>query len=131
MKIQQGIMVALGYGKYFRSDSIVGLEPIEEGRGAGKRTKVYIEGHTEPIIASRTESTILRDLIEAPKEITRAREHMELLRDILENIASIPPMLRSIIRDQGGWDLDRLEERIKEALEIKGGENDEAISPIH
>jgi hypothetical protein len=117
MKIEREIMVALGYGKYFRSDSIVGLEPIEEGRGAGKRTKVYIENHVEPIIASRTESTILRDLIEAPKEITQAREHTELLKDILESIADVPSMLRSIIRDQGDWDLDRLEEHMREVLE--------------
>jgi hypothetical protein len=119
MKIEQGTMIALGYGKYFRSDAIVGLEPIEEGRGAGKRTKVYINGHTDPIIASRTEGTILRDLLEAPEEITQAREHTELLRDILESIADIPPMLRSIIRDQGKWDLDRLEEHMREVLEVE------------
>ena len=34
MRIAKGHMVALGYGKYFRSDSIVGLAPIEEGRGS-------------------------------------------------------------------------------------------------
>lgn len=119
MKIGSGIMVALGYGKYFRSDSIVGLEPIEEGRGPGKRTKVYITGHADPIIASRTEGAILRDLLEAPKEITQAREHIELLRDILESVTEIPPMLRSIIRDQGRWDLDRLEERLREVLEME------------
>ena len=100
----------------------MGLEPIEEGRGPGKRTKVYLDGHTEPIIASRTEGTILRDLVEAPKEITQAREHTELLRDILESVADIPPMLRSIIRDQGRWDLDRLEEHMREVLE--GEENE-------
>ena len=122
MRIEQEIMVALGYGKYFRSDSIVGLEPIEEGRGPGKRTKVYLDGHTEPIIASRTEGTILRDLVEAPKEITQAREHTELLKDILESVADIPPMLRSIIRDQGRWDLDRLEEHMREVLEAEEGE---------
>jgi len=122
MKIEQEIMVALGYGKYFRSDSIVGLEPIEEGRGPGKRTKVYLDGHTEPIIASRTEGTILRDLVEAPKEITQAREHTELLKDILESVADIPPMLRSIIRDQGEWDLDRLEEHMREVLEAEESE---------
>ena len=123
MKIEQGIMVALGYGKYFRSDSIVGLEPIEEGRGPGKRTKVYLDGHTEPIIASRTEGTILRDLVEAPKEVTQAREQTELLRDILESVADIPPMLRSIIRDQGEWDLDRLEEHMREVLEAEGDDS--------
>ena len=119
MKIQQGTMIALGYGKYFRSDSIVGLEPIEEDRGAGKRTKVYIDGHTDPIIASRTEGTILRDMVEAPKEVTQSREHTELLKDILESVADIPAMLRSIIRDQGEWDLDRLEEHMKEVLEAE------------
>jgi len=119
MKIQQGTMIALGYGKYFRSDSIVGLEPIEEERGAGKRTKVYIDGHTTPIIASRTEGTILRDMVEAPKEVTQSLEHTELLRDILESVADIPSMLRSIIRDQGEWDLDRLEEHMKEVLEVE------------
>ena len=132
MRIEQGIMVALrkalkyhrtaGYGKYFRSDSIVGLEPIEEERGPGKRTKVYIDGHTEPIIASRTEGTILRDLVEAPAEVTQAREHTELLRDILESVADIPSMLRSIIRDQGSWDLDRLEEHMREVLEAEESE---------
>jgi len=119
MRIEQGIMIALGYGKYFRSDAIVGLEPIDEERGPGKRTKVYIDGHTEPIIASRTEGTVLRDMVEAPAEITRAREHTELLRDILESIADVQPMLRSIIRDHGGWDLDRLEEHMKEVLETE------------
>jgi hypothetical protein len=40
MNIEAGRMVPLGYGKYFRSDRIVGLEPIEAGRGPGQRTKV-------------------------------------------------------------------------------------------
>lgn len=122
MKVGPGIMVSLGYGKYFRSDSIVGLEPIEDGRGPGKRTKVYIDGHTTPIIASRTEGTILQDMVEEPKEITQTREHTELLRDILESVAEIPPMLRSIIRDQGSWDLDGLEGRMREVLEGEAGE---------
>ena len=51
-----------------------------------------------------------------------AREHTELLRDILESVADIPSMLRSIIRDQGRWDLDRLEEHMREVLEAEEGE---------
>ena len=31
MKIERDQIVPLGYGKYFRSESIVGLEPIEMG----------------------------------------------------------------------------------------------------
>jgi len=122
MKIQPGFMVGLGYGKYFRSDSIVGLERIEEERGPGKRTNVYINGHTTPIIASRGEGSILQDLVGAPKETTQTREHTELLRDVLESISEIPSMLRSIIHDQGGWDLDRLETRMSEVLEGESGE---------
>ncbi len=117
MRLEKGIMVALGYGKYFRSDSVVGLAPIEEGRGPGKRTNVYIEGLNEPIIASRSESVILRDLIEMPKEITKTREQYQLLNDILDTVSEINPILRSIVRDQGNWDIDRLEERIREILE--------------
>jgi hypothetical protein len=116
MKVEPGMMVPLGYGKYFRSDSVIGLEPVEEGRGPGKRTKVYIENLPVPIIASRSEGAILRDLVEMPTEVTKAREQYDLLRDILDTISDINPLLRSIIRDQGQWNLDRLEERLKEIL---------------
>jgi hypothetical protein len=116
MKIEKGQMVPLGYGKYFRSDSIVGLEPIEEGRGPGKRTRVYIEHLSEPVVASRSEGALLRDLVALPREVTRTREQQDALHDILDAIDDINPILRSIIRDQGRWDLDRLEERLKELL---------------
>jgi hypothetical protein len=116
MNIEKGRMVPLGYGKYFRSESIIGLEPLEEGRGPGKRTTVHIEHLPTPIIASRSEGAILRDMVEMPKEITKIREQRELLSDILDTISDINPLLRSIIRDQGRWDLDRLEERIREVL---------------
>ena len=116
MRVERGVMVGLGYGKYFRSDRIVGLAPIEEGRGPGRRTNVYIEGQAEPFIASRSEGAILRDLTQTPREVTRAREQYELLNDIADTIGQINPLLRSIIRDQGKWDLDRLEEQIKETV---------------
>jgi hypothetical protein len=56
-------MVFLGFGKYARADKIYALEPIPAGeRGSGKRTRVWIEGVAEPVIASRTERTILLDM---------------------------------------------------------------------
>jgi hypothetical protein len=116
MRIEKGVMVALGYGKFIRSDRVVALEPIEEGRGPGQRTSVYLEDLEEPMVASRSENAILRDLTQTPKEVTKSREQYELLSDIVETISEINPLLRSIIRDQGKWDLDRLEERIKETL---------------
>lgn len=116
MRVESGLMVALGYGKYVRSDNIVGLEPIEEGRGPGKRTYVYVQGLSQPRIASRSEGAILGDLVEVPSEVTRSREQQQLLADILDSLGDVNPMLRSIVRDQSGWDLSRLEERIRELL---------------
>jgi hypothetical protein len=116
MRVEKGIMVPLGYGKYFRSDTIVGLEPIEEGRGPGNRTRVYVEHLATPIIASRSEGAILRDMVEMPEEVIRSQEQHDVLSDILDTISAINPLLRSIIRDQGHWDLNRLEERLRDVL---------------
>jgi hypothetical protein len=56
-------MIFLGFGKYARADRIYALEPLPEGeRGHGRRTRVWIEGVPDPIIASRTERTILHDM---------------------------------------------------------------------
>ena len=56
-------MIFLGFGKYARADKIYALEPLGEGeRGHGRRTRVWIEGVPDPIIASRTEGTILHDM---------------------------------------------------------------------
>ena len=56
-------MVALGFGKFARADHIFALERITgEERGDGRRTRVWIDGVSDPLIASRTEITILRDM---------------------------------------------------------------------
>ncbi len=59
-------MVPLGYGKFVRADRVFALVPLEGGeRGDGRRTLVYVEGVEEPIIASRSELAIVRDLADA------------------------------------------------------------------
>jgi hypothetical protein len=56
-------MIFLGFGKYARADKIYALEPLGEGeRGHGRRTRVWIEGVPDPLVASRTERTILQDM---------------------------------------------------------------------
>ena len=56
-------MIFLGFGKYARADKIYALEPLGDGeRGHGRRTRVWIEGVPDPIVASRTERTILLDM---------------------------------------------------------------------
>ncbi|MBN2623878.1 MAG: hypothetical protein JXA83_10935 [Acidimicrobiales bacterium] len=56
-------MVFLGFGKYVRADRIYALEPLRgDERGDGRRTNVWVEGIERPIVASRTERTILHDM---------------------------------------------------------------------
>jgi hypothetical protein len=53
-------MVFLGFGKYARADKIYALEPLAEGeRGHGARTRVWVEGIPDAIVASRTERAIV------------------------------------------------------------------------
>src|SRR5215207_944312 len=106
MRIERGLMVPLGYGKFFRSDNIVGLAPIEENRGPGQRTRVYVENVAEPLVASRSENAILRDLTGLSQSESQVREQYQLLSDLLDTISGVNPLLRSIIRDQGKWDLN-------------------------
>jgi hypothetical protein len=56
-------MVFLGFGKFARADKIYALEPLRgDERGGGRRTRVWVEGVPDPIVASRTERTILHDM---------------------------------------------------------------------
>jgi hypothetical protein len=56
-------MVPLGYGKFVRADKVYALVPLEgPERGDGRRTLVHVDGIDEPIIASRSESAIARDI---------------------------------------------------------------------
>jgi hypothetical protein len=56
-------MVFLGFGKYVRADRIYALEPVTgDERGGGRRTRVWVEGISDPLVAGRTERTILHDM---------------------------------------------------------------------
>lgn len=124
MEIQASRIIPLGYGKYVRSDKITGFEPIEEheNRGPGRRTRVFVEGRPDPIIASRAEATILRDMVEVPDEVMEARSAMELLEDILQDLGDVGPMLRRSIREEAGLDIDGIDRRIRRVLGHEGGE---------
>src|SRR3954467_13172832 len=56
-------MVFLASGRSARADKIYAIEPIrDDRRGHGRRTLVWVEGVNEPIVASRTERTILHEM---------------------------------------------------------------------
>jgi len=69
-------LVPLGYGKFVRADRVYALVPLEGGeRGDGRRTLVHVEGIEEPIIASRAESAIARDVAVALGQVPPGGRH--------------------------------------------------------
>ena len=56
-------LIPLGYGKFVRADRIYALVPLEgPDRVDGHRTLVHVEGIEAPLVASRSEIAIERDL---------------------------------------------------------------------
>ena len=110
MDIQPLRMVFLGYGKFWRSDQIVGLMPIAEERGPGKRTDVYVEGHSQPVVASRTEEAILADMsagASAQADALRAAT-----AELLEAFHEFSPVLRRALEHEHHFDVEKWEQRL-------------------
>jgi len=110
LEIKQGRMVHLGYGKYWRSDEIVGLCPIEENRGPGRRTDLTV---------SRSEQSILSDMASLPDNEFEAEEARGLMSEFLEDLHDVKPVLRRMLENEVRVDLDMWERRIK-ALLLRG-----------
>lgn len=106
MEIKPGRMVHLGYGKFWRSDEIVGLLPIEEGRGPGRRTEVHVSTREEPVVASRSEQTILAAMA-GMDEMSRSAAAAAALSSLEEELGDLPPVLRRMLKREGGFDVDR------------------------
>jgi hypothetical protein len=79
-------MVFLGFGKFARSDKIYALEPLRgEERGGGRRTRVWIDGIADPIVASRTERTILHEMgQEDAAQVSLVDDALDLARRLVE-----------------------------------------------
>ncbi len=59
-------LIFLGYGKFVRADRIFALVPLEgDDRGDGRRTLVHVDGIERPLVASRSEGAIARDMAAA------------------------------------------------------------------
>jgi hypothetical protein len=115
MEVRRNEIVALGYGKFFRSDKIIGLEPIGEDRGPARRTFVYVEGLPDPVVASRAEGTILRDMVMSQQEV-ESSVAFDLLERTMHEMERVSPMLRASIRKETGLDMDDLMGRIRRLL---------------
>ena len=71
-------------------------------------------------MASRAEDTVVRDMVNEPREVTRVRQQQEVLRDLLEDLSTVNDTLRQIVRDQSKLDLKVVERRIQDAIEENG-----------
>lgn len=116
MEIKPDVMVHLGYGKYWRSDDIVGLLPIEEGRGPGRRTEVYAGTREDPIVASRTENAILQDMAALPEAAAQAAEMSSIATGLLEAFDELSPLLRRMLKNEEGFDVEYWTRRLREAV---------------
>jgi hypothetical protein len=100
-------MVFLGFGKYARADRIYALEPLRgDDRGDGRRTRVWVEGLAEPLVASRTERTILHDM---GQDAAAQTSLVDEALDLAERLAAAA--------DAGRVDLGDLGRRARHLLE--------------
>jgi len=110
-------MIHLGYAKYWRSDEILGLVRIEEDRGPGRRTAVYVSTIEDPIIASRSETSILQDMASLPNE-ARAAEMGSIAEDLVEALREISPVLRRMLKSEGGFDPEYWVRRLRRVVDV-------------
>lgn len=116
MEVKPDRMVHLGYGKYWRSDAIVGLMPIESERGPGRRTEVYTATLEHPIVASRSEEAILQDMAIATDELFRLQEAREVLGDVLDGLTEVPDVLKRMLATEAHFDVDGWVRRLRTML---------------
>src|SRR5260370_38623135 len=115
MDIKRDGMVLLGYGKYWRAGGIVGLMPTEEERGPKRRTTVFVEGRAEPIIASRTEQSILEDM-GATESGFHAQAMREAITELLAALHELAPAGPRTLEQEHRFDLEQWEQRLGEIL---------------
>ncbi|NLA11592.1 MAG: hypothetical protein GX883_05655, partial [Firmicutes bacterium] len=70
-----------------------------------------------PVVASRTEHTIIENMVQTPKEVLEAAAALELLQDLFDDISQVGPMLRASIKKEVALDLNQIERKIKEILD--------------
>ncbi len=108
MRIQSGQLVALGYGKYVRSDEVIAIEPITEGRGPGRRSLVWVRGVPEPLVASRAEGSVVDDLVTPADEAARMKAQRSVLRRVATLLQAVSPGVRRLLAEETRIDVDEI-----------------------
>ena len=116
MRVQPGQLVGLGHGKYVRSEEVVAIQPIVEGRGPGRRTLVWIRGLPDPMVASRTEEALAKDLVTPADQLTRILELTAALERLAGAVQDVPPVLLRVLQEETGHDFGELARQAHRAL---------------
>jgi hypothetical protein len=70
----------------------------------------------EPLVVSRSEEAILRDMGTLEEEEFAAEEARAMLSELLEDLHDVPPLLRRSLEREVRVDLDAWERRIRALL---------------
>ncbi|HJQ95009.1 MAG TPA: hypothetical protein VJ935_04780 [Acidimicrobiia bacterium] len=108
MRVQSGQLVALGYGRYVRSDDVIAVEPITEGRGPGRRSLVWVRGISDPLVASRSEGSVVDDLVTPAEEAARMNAQRSVLRKMTRVLDSVSPGVKRVLAEETREDIDNL-----------------------
>ena len=122
MEIKPDRMISLGYGRFWRSDAIVGLMRIEDDRGPKRRTEVFTATLDEPIVASRSEGAILQDMSYGSDEYMRLQETREIVGELAEALDDVPDVVKRMLNHEAHFDASSWSHRLKQALRPEPGE---------
>src|SRR5207302_2042461 len=82
--------------------------PIEDERGPGRRTNVFVAGRAEPIVASRTEQSILEDM-GATNEAFQIQALREAVGELLTAFHEFSTVLRRALQNAHHFDVEMWE----------------------
>ncbi len=116
MEIKPDRMISLGYGRYWRSDGIVGLMRIDDERGPGRRTEVHTATLDQPIVASRSENAILQDMAFATDELLRLQEAREVVGELADALDDVPDVVKRMLNHEASFDAAAWAQRLRVAL---------------
>ena len=95
---------------------MIAVESVGEERGPGRRASVWVRGLPEPLIASRSEGAIIDDLVTPADEAARVKQQRSMLQEVAKTFDAIPPLLRRVLKEENGVDLDAVVSDIRRVL---------------
>lgn len=129
LRIAKDQLVPLGYGKFIRADAIQAVIPMEgHDRKPGCRTRLLIEHPEKEVVASRSETSIVRDMIDQEVEITMSVEvgpYIKFVDDLYDALNEIGPSLRQLLAETAGYRVDATLDQINQLRGYPSSNGDE------